>query len=307
MNPRFSVIVSSYNYRDFVLAAIDSALAQNRAPSQIIVVDDGSTDGSPEHVSSRFGGDSRVTLILKANGGQLSAFVAGVAAATGDVVCFLDADDLWEPDYLDHLHHAYTHPSAPDFVHTNLRLFGNRDELWDNGTADRDCGLTVLPSYHLQYWQGSPSSALSMRRGLAQRVLGLAEPLLQDWRVRADDVLVYGAHIFAARTRYLAAAAVRYRVHGNNLWVDRTSSRADTIGYEYRLDRMLAHYAQAAGVGPESLRRVRREFETKPHPTRAEFRLYRRLAWSAPLPLGKRLELVIAMLRHYRRTRAAAP
>ena len=80
MSTTFSVIVTCYNYRDFVEEAVDSALAQTRAAAQVIVVDDGSTDGSSELLRARYGDDPRVTLLFGENGGQLAAFQRGAVA-----------------------------------------------------------------------------------------------------------------------------------------------------------------------------------------------------------------------------------
>ena len=91
---RVDVIVDSYNYERFLRAAIDSALAQTHPHVRVTVVDDGSTDGSRQIIESY--GD-RVRAVLKDNGGQASAFNAGFAATDGDVVIFLDADDVLRP------------------------------------------------------------------------------------------------------------------------------------------------------------------------------------------------------------------
>jgi len=96
----FSVIITNYNYRDYVGEAIDSVLAQTRAVAQVIVMDDGSTDGSAAWLAEHYGNDERVTLRCVSNGGQLSAFVRGMDGVTGDIVCFLDADDRWDKDYV---------------------------------------------------------------------------------------------------------------------------------------------------------------------------------------------------------------
>ena len=90
-----SVVVDNYNHERFLGEAIESALAQTGAPVEVIVVDDGSTDGSREVMAS-FG--ERITSVCKPNGGQASAFNAGFAASRGDAVFFLDADDKLAPD-----------------------------------------------------------------------------------------------------------------------------------------------------------------------------------------------------------------
>lgn len=92
--PLVSIIIDNYNYGRFLADAIDSALNQTYAPTEIIVVDDGSTDCSHEVITS-YG--SKITSILKPNGGQASAFNAGFANSSGDLVCFLDADDIMRP------------------------------------------------------------------------------------------------------------------------------------------------------------------------------------------------------------------
>lgn len=94
--PRLSFVIANYNYERFLADAITSALAVDWPDIEVIVVDDGSTDNS-RTVIERFG--KRVTAILKENGGQRRANNDGFAASTGDIVTFLDADDLVERDY----------------------------------------------------------------------------------------------------------------------------------------------------------------------------------------------------------------
>ena len=89
--PLASVIVNNYNYGRFLPDAIDSALAQTYVPLEVIVVDDGSTDASRDIMSGYL---PRIRPVLKPNGGQASALNAGFAASRGDVVLFLDADDI---------------------------------------------------------------------------------------------------------------------------------------------------------------------------------------------------------------------
>ena len=80
-----SILINNYNYAEFLREAIDSTLCQSYPRVEIIVVDDGSTDGSRNLISS-YG--SEVTAVFKKNGGQASAFNAGVAASRGTFFAF---------------------------------------------------------------------------------------------------------------------------------------------------------------------------------------------------------------------------
>lgn len=93
---RVSVVVPTYNCERFITAAIDSALGQTQPPDEIIVVDDGSTDNT-EQVLGKYG--DRVTYIRRPNSGGYPSVVrnAGIEAANGDYIAFLDADDVWYP------------------------------------------------------------------------------------------------------------------------------------------------------------------------------------------------------------------
>ena len=96
--PRASIVVTNHDYAQFVTDAVDSALAQTVADVEVIVVDDGSTDESLA-VLARY--RPLVRLIVRPNGGQAAAFNSGWTVASGDVVVFLDADDLLEPDLVE--------------------------------------------------------------------------------------------------------------------------------------------------------------------------------------------------------------
>lgn len=97
MNPRrpkISIVLSCYNYESYVGMAIESALRQTYPSVEIVVVDDGSTDGSAD-IIARYA--ERVISIRQENQGHVCALNRGYQASTGDVVAFLDADDLLAP------------------------------------------------------------------------------------------------------------------------------------------------------------------------------------------------------------------
>jgi glycosyltransferase involved in cell wall biosynthesis len=93
--PGVSIVIPNYNYRRFVGAAIESALAQDHPKTEVVVVDDGSTDDSRTVIAS-FG--DRIRAVYQANGGHVAACNAGWPLARQEIVIFLDADDLLMPD-----------------------------------------------------------------------------------------------------------------------------------------------------------------------------------------------------------------
>src|SRR5215467_9749990 len=92
--PLVSIVINNYNYGAFVGEAIRSALSQTYSRVEVVVVDDGSTDNS-RSVLETFG--KAIVCVFKTNEGQSSAFNMGFAKSSGDIVCFLDADDLFLP------------------------------------------------------------------------------------------------------------------------------------------------------------------------------------------------------------------
>lgn len=96
--PLVTAVIPVYNGEPYIATAIESVLDQTYQPIECIVVDDGSTDGTPE-VCERF--RSTITYLRKVNGGVSSARNAGAARAAGEFVAFLDADDTWLPEKLE--------------------------------------------------------------------------------------------------------------------------------------------------------------------------------------------------------------
>lgn len=95
--PRVSVIVPAFNAAAYIAEALESVAWQTLSAAEVIVVDDGSTDCTAA-IAESFAG---VTVIRQANQGVSAARNTGVAASTGDVIAFLDSDDLWLPDKLE--------------------------------------------------------------------------------------------------------------------------------------------------------------------------------------------------------------
>jgi glycosyltransferase involved in cell wall biosynthesis len=169
--PRVSAIITTYNRRVFVQEAVDSVLAQSYDDWELIVVDDGSTDGTTETLE-RYG--EKLRYCFQENEGASAARNRGLELARGEFVAFLDSDDLWLPRKLQ-VQVAYMdgHPDC---------LICYTDEIWIRR------GRRVNPKKRHAKYSGeiyphclplciiSPSSAL-MRRGLFEQV-GAFDPTL---------------------------------------------------------------------------------------------------------------------------------
>lgn len=97
----FSVVIPLYNKRDYIKETIESVLLQTYTDFEIIVVNDSSTDDSLAIVQSF--NDSRIRIYTKPNGGVSDTRNYGLKKALGEYICFLDADDLWNNNYLKNL------------------------------------------------------------------------------------------------------------------------------------------------------------------------------------------------------------
>jgi len=245
--PRVAVVITCYNYRSYVERAIRSVLAQTYRNWDCVIVDDASTDGSADYIRQllRDIGDPRLRLLTRQeNGGQIAGFRDGFAATDAPFIAFLDADDVWLPDFLlAHLsaHLNATHSAALSssdvllvdgndtlLAGTYLALRKPRSEPDRNGVAiapgGQLAGLAPGIAYASQHpvtyfgpavygWLWAPCSAIVYRRGALEPVLSFpfkAKP------AGADYLTAMCAHM-AGGTLILSQALSLYRLHGANL------------------------------------------------------------------------------------------
>lgn len=239
----FSAVLNNYNYGRFVIESIESVFAQTLQPSEIIVVDDGSTDGSASIVRRRFG--NSVQVVETENRGQLHAFITGRRHATKEFLAFLDADDIWRPDHLSTIDLALAKNPEIDFVLGNCERFGLRTGPYYDVSQDIDYGPTRHTAVTRE-WIGAPTSALVISRELLSFLDDLPDAVIDEWRIRADDVLVFGGSILGGHKLRLARPTVGYRVHGTNGHFGASQSADDNRKYEAQRARLFEHLM---GVG----------------------------------------------------------
>jgi glycosyltransferase involved in cell wall biosynthesis len=246
MSSRVSIVINNYNYGRFLRSAIDSALAQTTA-AEVIVVDDGSTDDSREVIRSY--GD-RITPILKSNGGQASALNAGFIASHGDVVIFLDADDVLLPTAAE-VAEAALH-DAPDASKAHWQM----QAMLEDGTLTGN----LHPPSPLQ--QGShlkeiiaegpwmcanpPTSGNAWSRAFLNRIFPIPE---REHRICADAYMLALAPCLGRFVRIDAPQSC-YRLHtANNYWnksFDQTVARSVEV-YESQCE-VAARYLRSVGI-----------------------------------------------------------
>jgi glycosyltransferase involved in cell wall biosynthesis len=192
-----SVVIPTCNRADLVLRALASVRAQTRPPSEILVVDDGSTDATIERIRAAF---PEVTLLEQKNSGVSAARNTGIQKARGTFIALLDSDDEWLPQKLDRQLAAIE--KANDNDNDNDTLLCHTDEIWIRG------GRRVNPMKKHQKYGGriferclplcviSPSSVL-LHRSLFETI-GLFDedlPVCEDYdlwlRVTARYPVLY--------------------------------------------------------------------------------------------------------------------
>ena len=123
-----SVIIPIYNVKAYLRRCLSSVEAQSFTGFEAVLVDDGSTDGSMEIEREFAARDVRFRIVAKENGGVASARNAGIAAATGEYIAFVDADDFVEPDFLETLFTA-VRDTGSDIACCNFNRYFPRQEL----------------------------------------------------------------------------------------------------------------------------------------------------------------------------------
>jgi glycosyltransferase involved in cell wall biosynthesis len=209
--PLATIVVVNYNYEQFVAAAINSALEQSYAPIEVIVVDDGSTDGSRKVISTY--GD-RIRAIFQPNAGQGSAYNTGWAAARGEFVMFLDSDDVLTRDAIEKIGAAFENSDA---VKVQFYLRQVDIDLAPLGYLLPSYGFSSIePRKQIRnygYYVSPPASGNAYRKSFLDEIMPIVDVELYR---RAADGYTTGLAGVAGRVVSLAETLGSYRIHGEN-------------------------------------------------------------------------------------------
>ena len=228
-DPLISVCITNRNYGRFLPFAIDSALAQTYPHVETVVVDDGSTDNSRSVID---GYEGRVRAVLQENAGQAAAGWAALQASRGDVVVFLDADDVLDPDICGHVARAFERNPSLAMVQWRLRTI---DE------TGRPAGR-ILP----------PRAGVLPSGDLSEHVLRV-----RNWHYQLTSGVAYAA--WAAR-RVLPADLPEGETHALDQWLNELIPvlgpvrSLDEIGGSHRIHRR--NFSASVGTSADWPRRM---------------------------------------------------
>lgn len=242
-----SVVIPNYNYAQFVGEAIESALALDWPRVEVIVVDDGSTDDS-RFVIQRYA--LRVVVVHQSNSGQASACKAGFARSHGDIVIFLDSDDILDSRLIKAM--------AP---HWNPRVSKVQFQMKTVDAAGQDLG-SVFPQYYLvpspeqvREWALTaaayptpPGSGNAYSRDFLARVISEVDAVDQF-----SDTSLLAAAPFLGDVLTIPEPLVSYRIHGRNdgamLQLDASRFARECLRARRRFD-YASSVARSAGLDP---------------------------------------------------------
>jgi len=247
MNFKISIIINNFNYSEYIATCIESALNQTYENVEIIVADDGSTDNSRAIIES-YG--SSVIPIFKANGGQASALNAGYKRSEGDLVIFLDADDILWPSCVSEVVRLWR--SDLMNLHFNLAIIDSSGDstgsLWHKGPLPQgDLRQQLITDGTVS---SMPTSGNVFPRAFLDRIMPMPEV---GWE-RDADAYLFNLAALSGPIGAIDEPLGGYRSHSGNASAMVKEGKVNKAGLrkflqrEILTDQSLAAYGQKIGV-----------------------------------------------------------
>jgi glycosyltransferase involved in cell wall biosynthesis len=239
--PHVSVIIPVYNQADFVLAAVESVLEQDYPSIDLTVVDDGSTDATPRFLAEH-PGDFKV--LTQPNRGAAAALNRGIRESTGELVCWLSADDLFLPGKVTRQAEAFGEDPGLGLVYTGYeRVRANGDSIVSVAEP-----IPAHPDpFVMVFWQNSINGSSVMVR---REVFDACGPFDESLRADVDgDMWLRLTQLY--RVRCTNGVYVKYRVHDNTLSANRPLMAASVTEVRRRYLRSGALRERLAAIGEQ--------------------------------------------------------
>jgi glycosyltransferase involved in cell wall biosynthesis len=234
---KVSVLVPAYNCAATIRTALESILCQTVAADEILVMNDGSTDETASIVDS-FG--PRVKLFWQTNGGVGSARSALCKLASGDLIAFLDSDDIWHPSYLEEQCKLYVaYPEAVAFYTGHVDLYEGEDFSWkmEDVTCPRPVDV-IPPLEFFRRYNKAPGIFMCMSYCCIPKWV-LKELGDEPFKLRmAEDSYFIGLLAPRGPVVYAPVPLVAYRIRNGSL----SSRRLELTGSEVRAFELLKQY-----------------------------------------------------------------
>ena len=212
--PLVSILISNYNCDRYLSQAIDSAINQTYPKKEIIVINDGSTDNSQQIIDSY---QNSIIPVVKNNGGQASALNEGFAVSKGEIICLLDADDLWLPSKVEQVVAAFNNYPQAAVVYHKVQNINSIDtpigKPWPPYKPIVG-NISQLVNKSGGWWPFPPSTALSFSRQFITAVMDIPEP---EYRLCADAYLADIAPFFGEVVG-IDRVLSQFRIHDRNNW-----------------------------------------------------------------------------------------
>jgi glycosyltransferase involved in cell wall biosynthesis len=180
-----SIIINNYNYARFLLDAIDSALSQTYPHTEVIVVDDCSTDNSRDVIASY--GDKIIPIYHQQNGKQAAAFNSGFAISKGEIIIFLDSDDYLFPEAVERVVSAWKANTAK--VHYRLAVVDIDKQPLGYSYPQGDKPLSTGEVWRNLLEVGGYVSVATSGNALSRKALEQVFPISDEFKLTADDYL----------------------------------------------------------------------------------------------------------------------
>ena len=210
MFSKVSVIMPAYNAEGTIVESIQSILCQTYSNFEIIIVNDGSSDGTTTIVNSIFS-DSRIILKEISNAGVANARNTGMNLATGDYIAFLDSDDIWDTGFLASCIQAFDEKDNISAVYTHYKIFKSNVDQNINGLQNRYKFINNS-LYRIMIYDYIPMSASMIKRSVVldgdffdTRYFGT-----EDWEFWIRIISKYDVY-------YISKPLVYYREHSNGI------------------------------------------------------------------------------------------